>query len=56
LVICSGVAAVALPCVCEVFGVIALGHVDRGDPLMDPLVFLVVDDLRSAHRFLLCWE
>ena len=30
-----------------------LRHVDRGDPVMDPLVFLVVDHLRSAHRFLL---
>jgi hypothetical protein len=33
-----------------------LGYVDRGDPVMDPLAFLVVDHLRSAHRFLLCWE
>jgi len=28
-------------------------HVDRGDPVMDPFVLLVVDYLRSAHRFLL---
>jgi len=27
-----------------------LRHIDRGDPLMDPLVLLVVDYLRSAHR------
>lgn len=27
-----------------------------GHPVMDPLVFFVADDPRSAHRFLLCWE
>src|SRR5271165_2788986 len=32
-----------------------LRHVDRGDPVMDPLVFLIVNHLRSAHRGLLCW-
>ena len=31
-----------------------LRHVDRGHPLMHPLVLLIVDHLRSAHRGLLC--
>jgi len=31
-----------------------LRHVDRGNPVMDPLVFLIVNHLRSAHRGLLC--
>jgi hypothetical protein len=30
-----------------------LRHVHRGDPLMHPLVFLIIDNLRSAHRGLL---
>jgi hypothetical protein len=33
-----------------------LGHVHRRDPLIDPFMLLVIDDLRSAHRFLLCWN
>src|SRR6266699_6370712 len=27
-----------------------LRHIDRGDPLMDPLMLLIIDYLRSAHR------